>query len=197
MSAGGDEAARQQAALQQLHQPLSVGQVRLAARDVLDVPGVAHQHLLEVPVLKESMVDRHGIDPGRLHRHVRDAQRDQPPGRLGQHPAELLELALDRLPAVRPVTGQPDRHRDHVLAHVDRRAPLIQHLHACLPGSVTGPGRACRPRSPRSKQDPDTRVRSRNRGTPEGEGSSVNLINGLAEPRRTDVGGPHARRHSH
>ena len=46
-------------------------------------------------------------------------------------------------------------------------------------------------------KDTDTRVRDRNRGTPEGEGSSVNLMNGLAEPRRTDVGGPHAHRHSH
>src|SRR5947209_2977632 len=37
----------------------------------------------------------------------------------------------------------------------------------------------------------------RTRGTPEGEGSSVNLLDGLAEPSTTDVGGPHAHRHSH
>ena len=82
----GDEAAGRQPALQQVHQPLSVGEIRLAARHVLDVPGVAHQHLLEVPVLEQGVVDRHGIDPGGLHRHVRDAQPAQPPGRLGQHP---------------------------------------------------------------------------------------------------------------
>jgi len=48
---------------------------------------------------------------------------------------------------VRPVAGQPDRHRDHVLAHVDRRAPLIQHLHACL---LPAEGRYLRARRPRS-----------------------------------------------
>ena len=62
------------------------------------------------------------------------SQPGQPPGRLGQHPVERLERPLDRGPAVRPVPGQPDRHRDHVLAHIHRRAPLIQHPHpASLP----------------------------------------------------------------
>jgi hypothetical protein len=128
----GDEAAGQQPALQQVHQPVRVGVVRFAARHVLDVPGVADQHLGEVSVLEQGVVDRHGIDPGRLHRHVGDAQRGQPPGRLREHPVKRLERPLDGLPSVRPVTGQPDRDRDHVLAHVDRGAPLIQHLHACL-----------------------------------------------------------------
>ena len=101
----GDEAAREQPALQELHQPLRVGHVGLAPRDVLDVPGVAHQHLLKVPVLDQGVVDRHGIDPRRLHRHMGHALRDQPAGRLPQHPVERLELALDRLP------GPPARHR--------------------------------------------------------------------------------------
>jgi hypothetical protein len=145
-----DEAPLQQAALQQLGKPLRVGQVRLAARHVLDMPGVAHQHLLELSVLDQRVINRHGIDPGGLHRHMGDSQRDQPPGRLGQHPVERLEGALDRDPAARPVTGHPDRHRDHVLADIDRRASLIQNLHACQPPS---PGQqrdkgACRPRSP-------------------------------------------------
>jgi hypothetical protein len=142
-----DEAAGQQPALQQVHQPLGVGEIRLAARHVLDMPGVAHQHLLEVPVLEQGVVDRHGIDPGRLHRHMRNAQPGQPAGRLREHPVKRLERPLDRAPAVRPVPGQPDRHRDHVLAHVDRGAPLIQHLHACL---LPEPRylRARRPRSP-------------------------------------------------
>jgi hypothetical protein len=142
----GDEAAGQQPALQQVHQPLGVGEIRLAARHVLDMPGVAHQHLLEVPVLEQGVVDRHGIDPGGFHRHVRDAQPGQPPGRLGQHPVKRLERPLDRGPAVRPVAGQPDRHRDPVLAHVHRGAPLIQHLHACL----LPEGRYLRARRPRS-----------------------------------------------
>src|SRR6266536_6579959 len=52
-------------------------------------------------------------------------------------PVERLERPLDDLPAIRPVTGQPDRDRDHVLAHVNRGAPLIQHLHA-LPALCRG-----------------------------------------------------------
>jgi hypothetical protein len=142
-----DEAAGQQPALQQVHQPLGVAEIGLAARHVLDMPGIAHQHLGEVPVLDQGVVDRHGIDPGGLHRHMGDPQRDQPPGRLTQHPVKRLERPLDDLPAVRPVTGQPDRHRDHVLADIHRRAPLIDHPHACLLAQEPS-RRACRPRSP-------------------------------------------------
>ena len=131
----GDEAARQQAALQQLHQPLRIGKISLPAGDVLDVPGVAHQHLPEVPVLDQGVIDGHGVDPRGLHRHVGHAEGHQPPGRFPEYPVERLERALDRLPAIRPVTGQPDRDRDHILAHINRRAPLVQHLHACLPGA--------------------------------------------------------------
>ena len=128
----GDEAAGQQPAFQQVHQPVGVREVRFSAWHVLDMPGVAHQHPGEIPVLDQRVVDRHGIDPGRLHGHVGHPQRGQPPGGLGQYPVKRLERPLDRRPAIRAVTGQPDRHRDHVLAHINRGAPLIQHLHACL-----------------------------------------------------------------
>jgi glyoxylate carboligase len=44
--------------------------------------------------------------------------------------------AVTTAPPIRPLTRQPDRHRDHVLADVHRRAPLIQNLHAAsLPAS--------------------------------------------------------------
>ena len=113
------------------------------------MPGVAHQHLGELTVLDQRVVDGHAVDPGGLHRHMRDPQRGKPPGRLAEHSVERLEGALDRLPAVRPVTGQPDRYRDHVLADIDRGAPLVQDLHACQPpSSGKGHGHACRPRSP-------------------------------------------------
>jgi hypothetical protein len=104
-----DEAARQQPALQQVRQPLRVGIVGLAARHVLHVRGVADQHLLEVPVLEQGVIDRHAVDPGRLHRHVRDPERDQPPGGLAHHPVKRPERPLDGDPAIWPVTGH--RHR--------------------------------------------------------------------------------------
>jgi hypothetical protein len=142
-----DETAGQQPALQQVHQPLSVREACLAAWDVLDMPGVAHQHPGEIPVLGQSMINRHAVDPGGLHRHMGDPQRGQPPGRLPQHPVERLEGPLDRLPAIGPVTGQPDRHRDHVLAGINRGAPLLQDPHD-LPALCQGFQSARRPYSP-------------------------------------------------
>ena len=53
----------QQPALQQMRQPPGVGEICFAARHVLHMPGVAYQDLLEVPVLDQRVVDRHGIDP--------------------------------------------------------------------------------------------------------------------------------------
>jgi len=142
-----DEAAAQQPALQQVRQPLGVGHIGLAARHVLDMGGVAYQHLLELPVLEQGVVHRHAVDPGGLHRNMSNAQRGQPPGRLPQHPVERLERPLYRLPVTRSVTGQPDRNRDHVLAHVNCRAPFVQDLHARLPGS--SPAATCtRPAEP-------------------------------------------------
>jgi hypothetical protein len=76
---GRDEAAPQQPALQQVHQPLGVGKIGFAPRDVLDMTGVAHQHLLELPVLDQRVVNGHAVDPSGLHRHVGDPQRIQPP----------------------------------------------------------------------------------------------------------------------
>ena len=128
----GDEAARQQPALQQVRQPLRVGVVRFAARHVLDVRGVADQDLLEVPVLDQGVVDRHAVDPGRLHRYVRDPERDQPPGGLAHHPVKRPERPLDGDPAIGPVTWHPHRDRDLVLADVDRRAALVHDMHARL-----------------------------------------------------------------
>ena len=130
---GRHETAAQQPALQQVHQPLSIGKIRFAARDILDMPGVAHHHLLEVPVLDQRVVHGHAVDPGRFHRDVGHPQRIQPPGRLPQHPVKRLEGALQRRPPVRPITGQPDRYRDHVLADINRRAPLVKDPHACPP----------------------------------------------------------------
>jgi hypothetical protein len=156
---GRDETAPQQPALQQVHQPLSVREIGFAARDVLDMPGVAHQHLGEVPVPGQGMIDRHAVDPGRLHRHVRDPQRRQPPGRLPQHTVKRLERALARRPAIRPVAGQPDRHRDVVLADINRGAPLVQDLHASLPAQVGVRDAHAARGAPEMIKETDTRVR--------------------------------------
>ena len=126
-----DEAAGQQPALQQVRQPLRIGVIRFAARHVLHVRGVADQDLLKVPVLDQRVIDRHAVDPGRLHRHVRDPERDQPPGGLAHHPVKRSERPLDGDPALWPVTGHPHRDRDLVLADVDRRAALVHDMHAC------------------------------------------------------------------
>jgi hypothetical protein len=194
-SPGGCSRRRQQPALQQMRQPLGAGEIRLAARHVLDVPGVADQHLLEGPMLDQGVIHRHAVDPGGFHRHVRDAQRHQPAGRLGEHPVKRLERPLDRLPAIRAVAGQPDRHRDHVLAHVNRGTPLINHLHAASEAPSNKDAHAARRALKQAKRL--ILAFATQPGTPEGQGSSVNLVHGLVEPSRTDVGGPHAHRHSH
>src|ERR1017187_2121076 len=164
---GRDEAAPQQPALQQVHQPLSVRKVCFAARGVLDMPGVAHQHLLELPVLDQRVVDGHAVDPGSLHCHMGDPQRGKPPGRLAENTVKRLESALVHLPASQAVTGQPDRHRDHVLAGVNRGAPLIQDLHACQPpSSQGGKGTHAARRAPEVIKETDTRVRNATGGHP-------------------------------
>ena len=41
---------------------------RFAARHVLNMPGLAHQHLPEFRVLDQRVIDRHAVDPGGLQR---------------------------------------------------------------------------------------------------------------------------------
>ncbi len=135
----GNEAAPQQPALQQLRQPLRVRQVGLAPRDVLHVPGVADQNLLEI-TLHQRVVDRHRVRPGRLHRHVRDTLRLQPLRHLPQDAAERPVGPPLRLPLVPALAGHPDRDRDLVLADVDPGAPLVNNLHDRLPGRPSQPG---------------------------------------------------------
>ena len=53
----GDEAAGQQPALQQMRQPPGAGEICLATRHVLHMPGIAYQHLGEIPVLNQRVID--------------------------------------------------------------------------------------------------------------------------------------------
>lgn len=89
------------------------------------MPGVTHQHLLELAVLDQRVIHRHAVNPGGLHRHMRHPLRHQPPSRLLQHPIERGKRPGDRLPTIGTLPGQPHRHRDHVLAHIDPGAPLM------------------------------------------------------------------------
>jgi len=114
---------------QQFGQPHSIVDVGFAARHVLHVRGV-RQHQLELPIIQD-VPHWLPVNAGRLHRHVRDPERDQPPGGLAHHPVKRPERPLDGDPALRPVTWHPHRDRDLVLADVDRRAALIHDMHAC------------------------------------------------------------------
>ena len=123
-----NEAAAQQPDLAQLREPYRVGGVGLAAGYVLHVIGVAPQHLHPVD-LGQRVEDRPPVDPGRLHRHLRDPLVDEPAGHLPQRTVEG-PVAADRLPALPdPVPGRAYRHRDLLLVHIDRRDPLVHDLH--------------------------------------------------------------------
>ena len=76
---GRDERTPQQSALQQMHQPFGIGQVRFAAGHIAHVAGVAHQDLLEPAVLNQRVIHRHRVDPGGFHRHMGDLLGGQPP----------------------------------------------------------------------------------------------------------------------
>ncbi len=76
-------------------------------------------------MLDQGVIHRHRVDPRRLHRHVRDTLTRQPTRGITEYAIKRLEGALDRRPAVRPVTRQPHSHRDHILTNVDSSAPLV------------------------------------------------------------------------
>jgi hypothetical protein len=81
--------------------------------------------------------------------------------------ARIAVAGATRDPAVRPVTGQPDRHHDHVLTDINPRAPLIEHLHACQPPRQSREMDAHAARgAPEGIKDTDTRVRDATGGHP-------------------------------
>ena len=81
---GRHEAGAQQPGLQQLAQPGRVGDVGLAARDLLDVAGVDEQAL---ELVLEDRPHRLPVDAGGLHRHLRHAVRLQPVAQRQAAPA--------------------------------------------------------------------------------------------------------------
>ena len=137
---GRHEARTQQPRLGQLRKPRRVRDVRLAPGDLLDVTRVA-QHALKGVL--EDRPDRLPVDPGCLHRHVRDAVRAQPIAQRQQPRDRRLELRDLQQPAVIR-RRDANRRRDLRLVHIEPRDPLVdliehlrQHLrHHCLPSDV-------------------------------------------------------------
>ena len=75
---GGPEAAAQQADTVELAQPLTVLDITLPTRHVLDVAGVDEQD--REPARLEDVVDRDPIDAGGFHGDTGDATGDEPVG---------------------------------------------------------------------------------------------------------------------
>ena len=142
-----DEAGLQQAATQQVGDPLGVpvsstGQalhVGLAPRHRLHVPGIDHHH---AELVLQYVVDRLPVDPGALHRHLGYLMARQPVGQgqqvlgHGGKAAHLLALRGD------------DAGRHPLLVHVQPAAPLVNGIHLPAP-SVDG----CRPAGDRRTRD--------------------------------------------
>jgi hypothetical protein len=140
-----DETAAQQPHLAQLRQPLGVLGVGLAARDVLDVPGVDQQHLQPL-CLAQGMKDWPPVHPGRFHRHMGDALGDQPADHLTQHRVERLELPQLLVALPRLLPRGADRHRHELFAHINPGDPRV---HDLQPDSLRArPIHRAHPRSP-------------------------------------------------
>jgi hypothetical protein len=127
---------------------LAVPDVGLAARHVAHVRGVGHAHL-DPPGAGQRVIDRPPVHPGRLHRRIGHAQLGQPARHRPQLPPERPE-ALDHHPALaRVAAGQPDRHPDHLLVHVDPGDPRMHDVHRHHLPFLNNPIRKRRgPRSP-------------------------------------------------
>jgi hypothetical protein len=128
-----DETAPQQPALGQLRQPHRVQRVTFAARDVLDMPRVDQQHLQWLLGLTQSVKDRLPINPRRFHRHMRHTFKGQPGHQLGQRLVKGVVLAHLLTALARSLTRRAHRHRDDLLANIDRGHPFIHDLHRGLP----------------------------------------------------------------
>jgi hypothetical protein len=188
-----DEAGPQQPVLVQLGDPLAVPQVRLAARDVAHVRRVAHAHL--DPGLGQGVADRPPVHTRAFHRGVTHAQLRQPARHLLQRPPERLELPHGHRALARLLSGQPDRHPDHLLVHVDPGDTRMDDIHRDLPAPILDTGAPPAEPATRSRSC-DTRSQQQS-GVPTGAGSSVSLLNRHAAPRSSDVSGRRAPSFTH
>jgi len=175
---GRDETAAQQAAFQQVGQPLTVFHVGLAARDVLHVAGVDQHHLQRVG-LAQGVEDRLPKHPGRLHRHLGDPLLDQPAHHLPQHRVERAELTGLLRPRSPGLSGQPNGDRDLLFAHIDCRDALVHDLHDGALPAAARTSATPHPRIRREDQDSEIRAHRQQPGVPTGARSRVNLMLGL------------------
>ena len=100
---------------------------RVPLHIVCDVRRVADAHL--DPGLGQRMIDRPPVHARAFHRRVRDAQPGQPGRQLAQRPPEGLEPLRRHGALAGPLAGQPDRHPDDLLVHVDPGDPRMDDLH--------------------------------------------------------------------
>ena len=108
-----------------VRQPLGIGHIRFAARDVLDVMGVAQPQL---EAFFKRIVDGLPIDPGRLHRDQGDLAFRQPPGQHRQPAGGRLKPRLLRVhTAAWP--RRPHAHRHLVAVHIQAGHPVADLFH--------------------------------------------------------------------
>ncbi len=114
---------------QQVGDPLAIPDVRLPPGNRLHMLRVHQQD--GTPVLLEQVIHRPPVDPGRLHRDVRDAGAAEPIGQrqqIGGHRAEGADP-----PPHRPVRRREEHARDHApFVDVDPASSRMDHLHRRL-----------------------------------------------------------------
>jgi hypothetical protein len=144
------EARLQQAAFEQLRQPLTVLDVGLPPRHMLQHQHVDQQQLK--PVF-EHVVDRLPVDPGAFQRDMRHPMRMQPVPKRDQirrHGAERLGPTHPAAIGPRRAYGRDDRR----LVHIQTRDAIDQLVHGASSGRSEERGR----------EDSARRARSNNTG---------------------------------
>src|SRR5258708_6175636 len=126
----GHKTCLEQPMLMELGQPLGILDVGLAAGDRLCIAGI-DQREFETPCF-EHIPGRLPVNSGALHRHLFHAQTLQPFGQpnqicvVGCKATDLASIGRD---------GTPDQH---LLVHVQRRAPLANLPQHAAPPSSSG-----------------------------------------------------------
>ena len=174
---GRHEVGLQQPGFGELAQPRRVGDVGLAARDLLDVPRV-DQHAVELVL--QDRPRRLPIDAGGLHHHLRDAVAGEPVAQR-QQPAHGGRELRDVLLAPAAHAGHA-RARGHLrLVDVQRRRALDDRLH-CSPPS----GRPFHDRRPGASETNESDSRARSTLRSSGETPHARLKTGSQAPRQKD-----------